>query len=194
MNVDEFEMFEAELQRLKPARPPEELVERLAVAAGEKNREQHAANGVTQIFKRLSRRFSTCWRSGSTGRPADYKLAIRQVKNLRYAGMLRWVAPGAVVVALVFGLWFKQAAKSARLTGQQPGVQARAAHKPDNLEIDRLLLGAFDAVAPLPNGEPVRFRCREWMDQVVVRDPSRGVVIEQRKPHLEIVPVGFETY
>jgi hypothetical protein len=56
------------------------------------------------------------------------------------------------------------------------------------------LVAAFDAVARLPDGQPVRFRCREWSDGVVLRDSARGIVIEQRMPRLEVVPVSFETY
>ena len=56
------------------------------------------------------------------------------------------------------------------------------------------MVASFDAVARLPGGEPVRFRCREWADDVVVRDPARGIVIERRTPRLEVVPVSIETY
>jgi hypothetical protein len=49
-------------------------------------------------------------------------------------------------------------------------------------------------VAHLPNGEPVRFLCREWRDEVILRDPARGIVIERQTPRLEVVPVRFETY
>jgi hypothetical protein len=49
-------------------------------------------------------------------------------------------------------------------------------------------------VAQLPNGEPVRFRCREWRDDVVVRDPGRGLVIERSTPRLEVVPISVETF
>jgi DNA-directed RNA polymerase specialized sigma24 family protein len=64
----------------------------------------------------------------------------------------------------------------------------------DDVEIDRRLITAFEAVATLPTGEPVRFRCSEWSDEVVLRDRARGVVIEQRTPRFEVVPVRFETY
>ena len=56
------------------------------------------------------------------------------------------------------------------------------------------MVALFDAVAQLPNGQPVRFRCREWADEVVLRDPARGIVIERRTPRLEVVPIRFETY
>ena len=76
----------------------------------------------------------------------------------------------------------------ARPSGIEPMVRA------DNVEIDRQLVATFDTVAQLPDGEPVRFRCSEWLDDVVLRDSARGILIEHRMPHLEIVPVGFEVY
>jgi hypothetical protein len=66
--------------------------------------------------------------------------------------------------------------------------------KADEVVIDRKLLASFDTVANLPDGEPVRFRCREWVDAVTLRDSGRGVEVEQRTPRLEVVPVSFETY
>jgi len=66
--------------------------------------------------------------------------------------------------------------------------------KADDVEIDQRLVSSFDAVAQLPSGLPVRFRCREWADEVVLRDTARGIVIEQRAPRLEVVPVSFEMY
>jgi len=75
-----------------------------------------------------------------------------------------------------------------------PAAKAAPALKADNVQIDQELLSAFDTVARLPSGEPVRFRCRTWMDQVVLTDKQRGVVIEQRTPRIEVVPVRFETY
>jgi len=66
--------------------------------------------------------------------------------------------------------------------------------KADRVEVDQELLATFDAVTQLPGGEPIRFRCREWKDQVTLHDSARGVVIERREPRLEIIPVRFETY
>jgi hypothetical protein len=64
----------------------------------------------------------------------------------------------------------------------------------DDVKIDQRLVSSFDAVARLPGGEPVRFRCENWMDQTVVSDKSRGLVVENSRPRFEVVPVGFETY
>jgi hypothetical protein len=66
--------------------------------------------------------------------------------------------------------------------------------KADKVEFGQDLVATFDAVARLPSGQPVRFRCRQWSDQMVMRDSSKGLVIEERTPRLEVVPVRFETY
>src|SRR5260370_31659774 len=66
--------------------------------------------------------------------------------------------------------------------------------KPDDVQISRELISAFDAVGQLPSGEPVRFHCRNWMDRVVWSAQDRGLVIERSTPRLEAVPVKFETY
>jgi hypothetical protein len=66
--------------------------------------------------------------------------------------------------------------------------------KADDVQIDRRLVASFDAVARLPDGAPLRVRCREWTDKVMVVDSASGVVIEQTEPRLEVVPVNFEIY
>ena len=108
--------------------------------------------------------------------------------------LLRWLAPATAAGALLAVVLIRQlnatADKSsgARPSGIEPMVRA------DNVEIDRQLVATFDTVAQLPDGEPVRFRCSEWLDDVVLRDSARGILIEHRMPHLEIVPVSFEVY
>ena len=112
----------------------------------------------------------------------------------RVSRLLRWLAPATAAGALLAVVLIRQlnatADKSsgARPSGIEPMVRA------DNVEIDRQLVATFDTVAQLPDGEPVRFRCSEWLDDVVLRDSARGILIEHRMPHLEIVPVGFEVY
>ena len=64
----------------------------------------------------------------------------------------------------------------------------------DAVQVGHSLLASFDEVAQLPGGEPVRFRYREWQDEVVVHDATHGVVISQTTPRIEVVPVRFETY
>jgi len=73
-------------------------------------------------------------------------------------------------------------------------VSAPHAVRADDVEIDRQLVDAFDAVATMPDGEPVRVRFQQWMDEVVLRDNKHGVAIQQRTPRFEVIPVGFETF
>jgi len=153
MNDPELERFEADLQRLLPARPPEDFLKRLKTA-------------------RLV-----------------YSPEPRSKAN-RFPGfaispwLLRWLIPATAMLTIGLLVW----------RASLPVAKAASAIKADNVQIDRELLSAFDTVAQLPSGEPVRFRCRTWMDQVVLTDKQRGVVIEQRTPRIEVVPIGFETY
>ena len=66
--------------------------------------------------------------------------------------------------------------------------------KADNIEIGKELVSSFDAVATLPSGEPVRFRCQQWRNKVVVDDKKQGLLVENWQPRVVVVPVGFETY
>ena len=155
MNDHEYESFEADLGRLKPAAPPADFMARLTAARPEPRveRQIHSRRG----FALLSSRWDA------------------------------WLAPlSAVAVALVWLL----SSPSAR-----PGVAAaQVALNADNVEINRNLVAAFDVIAQTPGGPPMRFRCRDWNEDVVLRDSSKGIVVEQRGPHLEIVPVRFEMY
>ena len=164
MSDQEPGRIELELQRLKPAKPPDEFLIRLADALSQPRATRAEWRAVTPI--------STPW----------WRL-------------LRWLAPAAVAAVLAAGLWLQQPSSGKHPLAQNLiTVPKKTVLKADKVEIDRQLLGAFDAVTSLPSGEPVRFRCRQWMDQVVLRDSSRGVVVERRAPRLEVVPVGFDTY
>jgi hypothetical protein len=162
--MNEFEIVETDLQKLEPARPPEELMARLAAA-----------------------------------QPAPRALPLPQTAPLRRIAtshpLFRWLAPVTAAAAMLIGLSLWHSIHSAgKPRGQTFAVFAKPTLKTDDVEIDRRLVAAYDAVAQLPGGEPVRFRCREWTDNMVLRDPVRGVVIEQRTPRMEIVPVRIETY
>jgi hypothetical protein len=163
MNDRGPELFEAELRKLAPARPPAELMTRLVAA-----------------------------------RPAPAPV-LPQPSTLdpRIPGLplLRWLALAAagVAVAAAFLIWWPSGPEN-RQQGSPLVTAAEPALKADDVEIDEQLVAAFDAVARLPDGQPIRFRCREWADEVVLRDSARGIVIEQRSPRLEVVPVSFETY
>jgi len=104
---------------------------------------------------------------------------------------LRWLIPATAMAVAVIVAW-----QGSQPSAQRPrgSVTAPATMKADDVKIDRRLVSSFDTVARLPGGEPVRFRCENWMDQIVLSDKSRGLVVENSRPRLEVVPVGFETY
>jgi hypothetical protein len=107
--------------------------------------------------------------------------------------LIRWLVPTtASAAALVaFVIWLKapeRRTSPASIAATPPPLRA------DDVEIDRQLIGTFETIATLPSGEPIRVRCREWMDEVVLRDTARGVAIKQRTPRFEVMPVSFETF
>jgi len=167
MRESEPELFEAELRRLKPARPTEELMARL---------EAEIPAGFSVMQRRA---------------PAN-------VESNFWQAALRWLIPATGVAAVLV------AVASLKQTGSIPSGTKKQANAPslatpallnaDNVEVDQQMVSSFDAVARLPGGEPVRFRCTEWMDEVVLRDSIKGVAVAQRIPRLEIVPVRLETY
>lgn len=103
-----------------------------------------------------------------------------------------WVAPA--LAAVVAGLLVVRANMRAATNVVKSPVAASFTPKADDVELNQELISTFDVVAKLPGGEPVRFHCRKWNDQVVVTDTNRGVEIVQNSPRLEVVPVRFETY
>ncbi len=106
---------------------------------------------------------------------------------------LRWLAAGTVAAVLAAGLFAWRRAPGHVASGSDATVAA-APLKADGVQIDQELVATFDAIGRLPGGEAIRFRCREWVDQVVVRDQARGLVVQERAPRVEVVPVRFETY
>jgi hypothetical protein len=166
MNLFEPEKFEADLKRLQPARVSEDVVNRTVSKLASPVRLPRAA---------AEKRFDWNWMR-----------------------LLRWVVPASVaatVVALCLG-WFVKHQPAARPEVQNPKLAAASPHplKADKVEIDRKLVADFDAITRLPGGEPVRFRCKQWLERVRWRDSAKGVLVEQTTPRLEMVPVRFETY
>ena len=111
---------------------------------------------------------------------------------------LRWLVPTAAV-----GLVGIMALRSNVLPANQPASRSSTSQisampqqvlKADAVKIDQQLVSSFDAVARLSSGEPVRFRCENWMDQVRLSDKEHGVIAENRQPRFEVVAMGFETY
>jgi len=162
MNEFEPEQLEVELQRLRPAAAPEELIARLAA------------------------------HSPGTGNsyPARPPIAPGRFLPGRWFG---WFAPLAAAAAAAF-FYIRHPSEPSGQPPPQMAPAAMSAVKADNVEIVQQLVATFDAVAHLPGGEPVRFRCSEWFDDVVLRDSAKGILIEHRIPRLEVQPVGFETY
>jgi hypothetical protein len=162
--MNEQENLEAELRRLKPAAPPQDLMARLAAISPPADRKTEVPAPQVSV--------ADSWRQ-----------------------LLRWLIPAAAGAALVIApaiLWPpKPGPESAG-----PGLPqtAETAVKPNAVQVDRELVAAYDALAELPGGEPVRFRCQEWMDSVVMRDAESGLLIEQRTPRFEIVAARLDTF
>ena len=115
-----------------------------------------------------------------------------QMSLLDTSSWLRWLAPAtALALALLAVL-----SQLHRGRNSAPPITPASvpALKADLVEIDQQLLGSFDAVADMPDGEPVRFRFQQWMDAVTLRDSVRGVEVVQRIPRIEVVPVSFASY
>jgi len=163
MNDFNLEQFEAELQTLKPGRPPQRT--------------------VACILAKLPARASQ-----------DAFPARREEPRGFWPGLLRWLIPTAAVTTLLIGWFIEHAGTPAKPSRAQHLVSSiQPLLKADKVEIDRRLVANFDAVGKLPSGEPVRFRCQQWMEKVWLRDTAKGLVIERTIPHLEIVPIRFET-
>ena len=97
--------------------------------------------------------------------------------------ILRWLAPATAVAVAAVVVW--------RLGVAPPGSPSSNG---EGVKIEHELVSSFEAVGRLPDGEPVRFRCQNWMDQVVLNDKHSGMMVQQRTPRMEVVPVRFETY
>jgi hypothetical protein len=161
----EQQEFEAELRRTRLVKLPEELRSRLLAAAPPKKA-----------------RSAPPW-------PA---LAV-----LGWLRVLRLALPAAAVVLLAAVILWRNASplkpKAIKSTSKS-GMVASTPLKADEVKIDQELVSSFDAVARLPGGEPVRFRCNQWLDEITLSNKAQGLVFQERSPRLEIVPVGFETY
>ena len=100
---------------------------------------------------------------------------------------LAWATPVATVL-LIWLAWGPAVAPGQAELADSHGIKANA------VQVGSSLVASFDAVAQMPDGEPVRFRCRQWQDDVMVHDDANGVFITQSTPRVEVVPVRFETY
>jgi hypothetical protein len=167
----EQEKFESALRTAKPAKLPEHFAARLLAAI-------------------------------PPAEPGAVANSRRGPRVSDFLKLLRWLTPAtaALVLAAAVMLW----RRDAPTTGQQAGALLDAQYngageippalKADDVRIDQELVSSFDAVARLPSGEPVRFRCQTWMDQVALSDNARGVFIENRSPRVQVFPIRFESY
>jgi hypothetical protein len=195
MNNNDHELFEAELRRLKPAALSGELMARLlasAPAAHPAASEASAGLGMRQPTGVLA---SAAGQRQRPGALQDAGAPTLRAPQPLWRLMLRWLAPaaalGAVAVVVLVG---RPSHHQTRPQPAQPAAPEQPVLKADAVEVDQRLVGSFDTIARLPSGLPVRFRCREWADELVLRDTARGIVVEQRVPRIEVVPVSFETY
>ena len=165
MTDREQQEFEAALRRTRPVKLPEELRSRLLAAAPPKKA-----------------RSAPPW-------PA---LAV-----LGWLRVLRLAIPAAAVVLVAAVVVWRHASPSKPATASsksKSGLVVAAPLKADEVKIDQELVSSFDTVARLPGGEPVRFRCNQWLDEITFSNKAQGLVLQERTPRLEIVTVGFETY
>jgi len=178
MNDNELERFEAELRSASPARPPTEFLQRLRSEVPGLVAERRAQTALAAPPARAEVPVA----------PGTVPASESGVWSFWLRLLLRWLAPAAAVLVVGAIVW--RANPPAGRGPQATSAPVRA----DDVQIDQQLVSTFDTVATLPSGEPVRFRCREWMDEVVLRDSRRGVEVARRVPRVEVVPVRFETY
>jgi len=173
LNENEWERLEAELRRARPAPLPADFLQRLKSAAPSRVRD---AEVQTALAAQPGRRIAA---PDPTPAAAPAWLAMSW----------RWLAPAlAAVVVMGLMVW------RAHVPVVGGAFISAAPMNADHVQIDQQLVSTFDTVAALPDGEPVRFRCRQWMDEVVLRDSRRGLEVARRVPRVEVVPVRFETY
>jgi hypothetical protein len=167
MSDHDLATFEQELQALKPSHPPREFSDRVARAVASEIR-----TAETEVL-------------ASAPNAAGGMSLVGFLNQFRFH--LRWMAPVAVLVLQSDLLGLKDPTRGATAP-PAPGMKA------DDVKVDSTLVSSFDAVASLSDGEPVRFRCEEWLDEVQLMDTSRGLVYSQKVPRVTVVPVCFETY
>ena len=171
MSDHEQDKFEAELRQLKPGKLPEDLVARIQTAV-------------------------------STSPVHSSQTAPRAPLSAGFLQILRWLVPATAAILIAAVVWHRQQDSgepvASTVASQETAPTTPSPTEPllraDNIQIGKELVSSFDAVATLPGGEPVRFRCQQWISKVVVDDERLGLLVESRSPRVVVVPVGFETY
>ena len=172
MDENEQERFETELRRIRPARPPADFLQRL--------------KSETQAL--VTERQAELAQPDRPTASAKVRWPKPVAESSWLGPLLRWIVPATAVLAVAAIVW------QANLPASRVLATAGSPMRADDVRIDEQLVSTFDAVVPLPSGEPVRFRCRQWLDEVILRDSKRGVEVARRVPRVEVVPVRFESY
>lgn len=142
---------------------------------------------------RLPKKFMDRLRAALPSAPVAHRVHDRAATDWsHWWRLIRWLAPALAAVALAFFIG-REKFRSENTPQTKPLVAATGL-KADGVQVDHELVSSFDVVATLPGGQPVRFHCRKWQDQLLVTDKSQGVKIEENSPRVEVVPVRFETY
>jgi hypothetical protein len=175
---NDLERLEDHLRSVSPAVPPANFLQRLKAEVPTRVAERRAQTAFTSPPAKPQR--TAAPELVSTSKPAPWSSWPPL--------LMRWLVPAAAVMVVGVLIW------RANLPAGRGLETARTPLRADDVRIDQQLVSTFDAVAPLPSGEPVRFRCREWVDEVVLRDSRRGVEVTRRVPRVQVVPVRFETY
>jgi hypothetical protein len=116
---------------------------------------------------------------------------------LGWLRVLRLAVPAAAAVVIAAVVVWRTASPSkstSKDSRSKTGIVVASPLKADEVKIDQELVSSFDTLARLPSGEPVRFRCNQWMDEITLSNKAQGLVLQERTPRLEVVTVGFETY
>jgi hypothetical protein len=128
-------------------------------------------------------------RPGTAGASTP-RLSPRMPSNpLDWSVFWKWALPATAMLALVI-LGLHRLGQPPKPDFVRPvklsGLTA------DQVEIDRQLVNAFEGLAQLSDGQPLRFRCYDWVEHIRVRDSTQGVVFERNEPHREIIPVRYD--
>jgi hypothetical protein len=178
MSDNDLERLEAQLRNVSPARPPAAFLQRLksetpALVAKRRAHTTFAPQPAQPV---------------RTAAPETVRASEAASWSSWVSLVMRWLIPAAATMVVGAVIW-----RVNLPTARAPETSSTPL-KANDVRIDQELVSTFDTVAQLASGEPVRFRCREWMDEVVLRDSRRGVEVARRVPRVEVVPVRFETY
>jgi len=122
-----------------------------------------------------------------SGRELEPKPIVHWQKWFAGWRWLTWSMPAAIGLLL----WL---VGPRALDPERPAQAETHGLRADAVQVGHSLIASFDTVAQMPDGEPVRFHCRQWQDEVVLHDDANGILISQIAPRVEVVPVRFETY